>query len=63
MKTNIVCPICHKFIADINPKFSNNKIYVKCRECDKLIVFDKNTCNATVKDVPLRNSSSGMRFY
>lgn len=58
----IICPQCkHKVgIYDgrsgINPK-------IKCRECNKLIVYDISSGKAEMKAIPQRTQGSGVRFY
>lgn len=58
----IICPQClhevgtHDGRSKINPA-------VKCRNCNKLVVYDVKTGKCELKPVPERTAGSGMRFY
>lgn len=59
----VYCPICKRKISTINDEYSSNRVAIKCRNCDKLIIFNFEYGTHEIKNVPKRNSSSGMRFY
>lgn len=58
----IYCPKCGRKVATWDGRSTNN-ISVKCKKCNKLVVYDVVNKNAEIKEIPPRTSSSGMRFY
>ena len=42
---------------------STMNIYVKCKKCNKLVVYDVESEEVKIKAIPQRTTSSGMRFY
>ena len=61
-KKAIFCPECKNKVATYDGKSSIN-VLVKCKKCKKLVVYEVETGNVKTTDVPLRQSSSGIRFY
>ena len=58
----IYCPICGRKVAAWDGRSTNN-ISVKCKKCNKLVVYDVENEKAEAKEIPQRTTSSGMRFY
>ena len=58
----IYCPKCGRKVAIWDGRSTNN-ISVKCKKCNKLVVYDVENEKAEVKEIPQRTTSSGMRFY
>ena len=58
----IYCPKCGRKVATWDGRSKNN-ISVKCRKCNKLVVYDVESEEVKIKAIPQRTTSSGMRFY
>lgn len=58
----IYCPRCKRKVATYDGKGEINKI-AKCKKCKKLVVYNIEKDEVTMKDIPERECSSGMRFY
>ena len=61
-KKIIYCPKCGRKVATWDCKSSIN-IVVECRNCKKMVVFDVESKETIIKDMPVRAASSGLRFY
>jgi len=59
---NINCPLCKKKVMTWDEK-STIPRKVKCRTCEKLVVFDPQTRETKTEKVSERYTSSGMKFY
>ena len=58
----IYCPNCGRKVGTYDGRSTSN-ISVKCKKCNKLIVYDVKNEKAEIKEIPQRVTSSGMRFY
>lgn len=58
----IYCPKCGRKVATWDGRSTNN-ISVKCKKCNKLVVYDVENEKTEIKEIPKRTASSGMRFY
>ena len=58
----IYCPKCGRKVATWDGRSTIN-ISVKCKKCNKLVVYDVESGNAKIKEIPQRATSSGTRFY
>ena len=58
----IYCPICGRKVATWDGRSTFN-ISVKCKKCKKLVVYDIENEKTEIKEIPKRETSSGMRFY
>lgn len=58
---SIICPSCKRTIAKWDRKSSMN-IDIKCRKCNKLVIFRPINETVEIKYLPQRVSASGMRF-
>ena len=58
----IYCPKCGRKVATWDGRSTIN-ISVKCKKCNKLVVYDVYSEKSEIKDIPQRETSSGMRFY
>ena len=58
----IYCPKCGRKVAKWDGRSTNN-ISVKCKKCNKLIVYDVENEKSEIKEIPQRSTSGGMRFY
>ena len=61
-KKKIFCPRCHRAVAIYDGKQTINPI-AKCKKCKKLVVYEIDSEETIIKDLPERSQSSGMRFY
>lgn len=62
-ETKIIhCPICKRKVATWDGK-SQSYISTNCKKCKKRIVYKPDTQEIEVKNIPERDTSSGMRFY
>lgn len=59
----IYCPMCHRRVAQWDGKSTINPVIGNCKNCNKRVVYDLISEELTVKNKPLRATSSGMRFY
>ena len=55
------CPRCGRGVAHYDGKSSINVI-ADCRYCKKRVIYDVETGETKAKDIPQRNTSSGMTF-
>lgn len=58
----IICPQCFKNVGTYDGRATINPI-VKCKKCNKLVVYDIETGKRETKPIPERTQGSGMRFY
>ena len=58
----VYCPKCNRRVAKWDGKSTIN-IVVHCKNCHKRIIYDVTTQEIELKEIPLRHSSSGKRFY
>ena len=58
----IYCPKCGRKVATWDGRSTIN-ISVKCKKCNKLVVYDIENEKVKIKEIPQRTTSSGMRFY
>lgn len=58
----IYCPKCGRKVATLDGRSTIN-ISVRCKKCDKLVVYDVENEKTIIKEIPKRTTSSGMRFY
>lgn len=58
----IYCPRCGRKTMVYDGRSTINPI-AKCRKCKKLVIYDIEKDSVTMKDMPKRDCSSGMRFY
>lgn len=59
----IYCPMCHRRVAQWDGKSTINPVIGNCKNCNKRVVYDLVSEEVTVKNLPIRATSSGMRFY
>lgn len=57
----IYCPSCQRYLGRYDGRGTINPI-INCRKCRKQVIFDIATRDLIVKDIPRRESSSGMTF-
>ena len=62
MALKINCPKCQEQVLDLDGRTTLN-ITGKCKNCNKLIVYDAQTKEVKIRNIPPRDTSSGMRFY
>ena len=58
----IYCPSCGRKVGVWDGRSTIN-ISVKCKKCDKLVVYDVENEKTIIKEIPKRTTSSGTRFY
>lgn len=58
----IYCPRCGRKVTTWDGRSTNN-ISVKCKKCNKLVIYDVENEKSEIKAIPQRLTSSGMRFY
>ena len=58
----IYCHKCGRKVATWDGRSTIN-ISVKCKKCNKLVVYDIENEKVKIKEIPQRTTSSGMRFY
>ena len=58
----IYCPKCGRKVATWDGRSTIN-ILVKCKKCNKLVVYDVESEEVKIKAITQRTTSSGMRFY
>ena len=58
----IYCPKCGRRVATWDGRSTIN-ISVKCKKCNKLVVYNVENEKTEIKEIPPRTTSSGMRFY
>lgn len=61
-KKTIYCPSCKRRVATWNGQSIINLI-INCKKCKKRIVYHVDTGETEIKNIPPRNTSSGMTFY
>lgn len=59
---DIICPKCLGKVGTYDGRSKINKI-VKCKKCNKLVVYDTESGKYKLRPVPERTSGSGMIFY
>lgn len=58
----IYCPGCGRKVGIYDGRSTINHI-TRCRKCNKHVIYDINTGKIEMKNIPPRNTSSGMTFY
>ena len=58
----IYCPRCGRKVCIWDGRSTMN-ISVKCKKCNKLVVYDVENEKVEIKNIPQRTTSSGMIFY
>ena len=58
----IYCPNCGRKVGTYDGRSTNN-ISVKCKKCNKLIIYFAEKDTTGIRPLPERNTASGMRFY
>lgn len=58
----IYCPICGRKVGTYDGKSKINKI-MDCKKCRKRIIYHVDTDQLKVKQIPQRNTSSGVTFH
>lgn len=58
----IYCPNCGRKVG-VHDGRSTNNISVKCKKCNKLVVYFTEKDATIIRALPERNTASGMRFY
>ena len=58
----IYCPRCGRKVGTYDGKSTVHKI-VKCKKCNKLVVYNVDTGKIKVTNIPERNCSSGIIKY
>ena len=58
----IYCSKCGRKVAKWDGRSTIN-ISVRCKKCDKLVVYDVKNEQTIIKEIPKRTTSSGMIFY
>ena len=58
----IYCSKCGRKAATLDGRSTIN-ISVRCKKCDKLVVYDVENEKTIIKEIPKRTTSSGMIFY
>ncbi len=61
MARTIYCEKCGRRVASHDGR-STNVIVVDCKKCNKRVVFNPATLETVMKEIPPRNTSSGMTF-
>lgn len=61
-KKIIYCPKCGRKAGVYDGKSALN-VRVKCRKCNKLVVYNVETQEVSQEKMPLRTTGSGLRFY
>lgn len=59
----IYCPMCQRRVAQWDGKSTINPIIGNCKNCNKRVVYDVISEEVTIKNKPIRATSSGMTFY
>lgn len=59
----IYCPACHRRVEQWDGKSTINPIIGNCKNCNKRVVYDVISEEVTIKNKPIRATSSGMTFY
>ena len=58
----IYCPRCGRKVTTWDGRSTMN-ISVKCKKCNKFVVYNVENEKTIIKEIPKRTTSSGMRFY
>ena len=58
----IYCSKCGRKVTTWDGRSTIN-ISVRCKKCDKLVVYDVKNEKTIIKEIPKRTTSSGMIFY
>lgn len=61
-KGPIYCPECGRKVGTHDGKSKINKS-IRCEKCDKLVLFNVDTGETSIKPIPRRTQASGKRFY
>lgn len=58
----IYCPNCGHKVGTYDGRSTIN-VLAKCKKCKKLVVYNIENEKTEIKEIPQRETSSGMRFY
>lgn len=58
----IYCPKCYRRVAEWDGR-STIDVVARCNKCRKRIVYRIDSKKTEVKEIPLRNTSSGVTFW
>lgn len=58
----IYCPKCGRKVGTYDGRSTSN-ISVKCKKCNKLVVYNVENEKSEIKEIPQRSTASGMTFY
>lgn len=61
-RKKIYCPLCKGYLTTYDGRGTINLIS-NCKKCNKRIVYNPELDSIDVKEIPPRNTSSGMTFY
>lgn len=61
MEITIYCPLCKRKVGTHDGHSTIPKV-IDCRKCRKRVVYNPKS-GTSVKDIPMRNSSSGVTFH
>lgn len=61
-KNEIYCPMCERLVGTYDGKSRINP-QIRCKHCNKLVVYDIETGKTESKTIPQRMYGSGVRFY
>ena len=61
-KGPIYCSECGRKVGTYDGKSKINKS-IKCTKCKKIVLFNVDTGETTIKPIPSRTQASGKRFY
>lgn len=59
---NIYCPKCKRKVMT-HDNWGTIPIYARCKKCNKVVCYDPNTHQTTIKKIPPRNTSNSGRIY
>ena len=62
MSKVVYCPKCGRAVLRADER-AYITLSVKCKKCNKLVVYHPTTEEIEITSVPARQSSSGTRFY
>lgn len=62
LKNEIYCPRCERLVGTYDGKSRINP-QIKCKHCNKLVVYDIVSGIPEIKPLPQRMCGSGVRFY
>lgn len=62
VKKIVYCPLCGRKVGEIDT-IGTMAFPLKCKKCNKLVIYEKDTGEVKTMPIPSRGSSSGKRFY